>query len=25
VGAEKAHEVLAGWRRLLQGDSPPGT
>ena len=20
VGAEKAHEVLAGWRRLLQGD-----
>ena len=25
VGAEKAHEVLAGWRRLLQGDPPPGT
>jgi len=24
VGAEKAHEVLAGWRRLLQGDPPPG-
>jgi hypothetical protein len=25
VGAEKAHEVLAGWRRLLQGDPPFGT